>query len=225
MEGGVVDSETKRRLEGVSKRLKELRRLKGWSQQDLAGESGVSKGTIAWLETQKHEPHPRTMRKIAAAIGVEVSDLYPDDAFPLAQAPATPLGDLSRSAYDAYTRNIRTEEEARALRVRIEGEFDGVRDWLKGPEGRSAPAGERLKARKKLGEIATRLNVITLLETEFITALDDKREADPDEAGSHVRGKTTGELADRVAAERQALREEIADEDERKRVEEAGKAG
>jgi transcriptional regulator with XRE-family HTH domain len=223
MEGGIVDSETKRRLEGVARRLKELRRLKGWSQQNLADNAGVSKGTIAWLETQKHEPHPGTMRKIAAAIGVEVADLYPDEDFPLTQAPATPLGDLSRGAYDAYTRNIRTEDEARALRVRIEGEFDGVRDWLKGPEGQSAPAGERLKARKKLGEIATRLNAITLLEAEFITALDDRREVDPE--SSRVRGKTTAELEDRVVAERQALRDAPAEEDERKRIEEAGEAG
>src|SRR5215210_603228 len=104
-------------------RLKELRRLRGISQRDLAEKAGLSTGTIAWLETRKHEPQPRTMRKIAAALGVEVADLYPEADFPLAAAPATPLTELSRGAFDAYIRNVGTEEEARALRVRIDVEF------------------------------------------------------------------------------------------------------
>jgi len=218
----ILDSETKHRLEGVATRLKELRRLKGWSQKDLSDNAGVSKGTIAWLETRKHEPQPRTMRKIAAALGVEVSDLYPEADFPKAEAPDTPLTDLSRGAFDAYIRNIETEEEARRLRTEFGDEFDAVRGWLKSPEGHSAPEGERLMARQMLDEIANRLNVVTLLETEFITALDEKR--DPAES-SRVRGKTTAEITDRVAAEQQTLRDVIATEAERERIEQSGEAG
>jgi len=218
----ILDSETKRRLEGVAERLRELRRLKGWSQKDLSANAGVSTGTVAWLETQKHEPQPRTMRKIAAALGVEVADLYPEADFPKATAPQTPLTDLSRDAFDTYARNVGTEEEARRLRTEFGAEFDALRGWLKSPEGQSAPEGERLKARQKLDEAAARLNLVTLLEAEFITALDDKREA-PE--SSRVQGRTPAEIEDRVAAEQRELKDAIATEAERQRIEEAGEAG
>ena len=217
----VLDSETQHRLEGVATRLKELRRLKGWSQQDLARESGVSKTTVAWLETRKHEPQPRTMRKIAAAVGVEVADLYPESGFPKAQAPKTPFTELSRGAFDAYARTIEAEDEARRLRMAFGDEFDALRDWLKGPEGQSAPEGDRLKARQKLDEAATRLNLVTLMEAEFITDLDALREATE---GSRVRGKNADEVAQRVTAARQELKDAIANEDERQRIDEAGEA-
>jgi hypothetical protein len=162
------------------------------------------------------------MRKIAAALGVEVADLYPEADFPKAEAPQTPLTDLSRDAFDAYSRNVGTEEEARRLRTEFGGEFDALRGWLKSPEGRSAPEGERLKARQKLDEAALRLNLVTLLEAEFITALDDKREA-PE--SSRVRGGSTAEIADRVTAEQGDLKDAIANEAARQRVEEAEEAG
>ena len=219
-----MDSETAHRLEGVAERLKELRRLKGLSQRDLAAKAGLSTGTIAWLETRKHEPQPRTMRKIAAAIGVEVADLYPEANIPLAVAPATPLTALSRDAFDAYVRNVGTEEEARRLRTEFGAEFDALRVWLKGPEGQSAPEGERLKARQKLDEAATRLNLVTLMEAEFITDLDDKREA-PSDAGSRVRGKSADEVADRVTAAQLELKDSIATEAERERIKQSGEAG
>ncbi len=221
-----MDNETAHRREGIAARLKELRRLRGLSQRDLAEKAGLSTGTIAWLETRKHEPQPRTMRKIAAALGVEVSDLYPEAAnIPLAAAPATPLTDLSRGAFDAYTRNVGTEEEARRLRTEFGAEFDALRGWLKGPEGQSAPEGERLKARQKLDEAAARLNLATLLETEFITAMDDKREVPEVPESSSVRGRPAAEIADRTADEQQNLKDAIANEAEQQRIEEAGEAG
>jgi len=193
------------------------------SQRDLAEKAGLSTGTIAWLETRKHEPQPRTMRKIAAALGVQVADLYPETAnIPLATAPATPLTDLSRGAFDAYVRNVGTEEEARRLRTEFGAEFDAVRGWLKSPEGQSAPEGELLKARQKLDEAAARLNLVTLLEAEFITALDDMREA-PE--SSRVEGRSTADIAARTAATLQNLKDAIATEAERERIEQSGEAG
>jgi hypothetical protein len=161
------------------------------------------------------------MRKIAAALGVEVADLYPEADFPKATAPQTPLTDLSRDAFDTYARNVGTEEEARRLRTEFGAEFDALRGWLKGPEGQSAPEGERLKARQKLDEAAARLNLVTLLEAEFITAMDDKREV-PE---SSVRGRPTAEIADRIADEQQKLQDAMEGEAEQQRIEESGKAG
>jgi DNA-binding XRE family transcriptional regulator len=42
-----------------------------WSQRDLAREAGVTQKTIVDLELGRVEPHLKTMRKLAAALGIE----------------------------------------------------------------------------------------------------------------------------------------------------------
>lgn len=59
-------------------RLTRLRELKGYSQRALAKESGVSPATIYELENGRRRPNPSTLRKLAAALSVEVSDLLGD---------------------------------------------------------------------------------------------------------------------------------------------------
>ena len=64
--------------------LARLRELKGFSQRGLAKESGVSPATIYELENGRRRPNPSTLRKLAAALEVEVADLlgadYPKEA-------------------------------------------------------------------------------------------------------------------------------------------------
>ncbi len=67
--------------------VRELRRRKGWSQQELADASGVGQDTISSLELGRHEPRPSTLRKIAGALGVEVADLFGGADTPKAVAP------------------------------------------------------------------------------------------------------------------------------------------
>ncbi|CAN5684936.1 hypothetical protein BH20ACT10_BH20ACT10_15420 [soil metagenome] len=61
------------------KRLRELRRLKVLSMRELEERSGVSYNTIWRLETGKTGAQPRTIRKIAAALGVEPSELVAEE--------------------------------------------------------------------------------------------------------------------------------------------------
>ena len=56
-------------------RLKELREGRFLSQRDLAEKAGVNAVTIARLEGGKQEPTFRTIRKLAAALGVEPGEL------------------------------------------------------------------------------------------------------------------------------------------------------
>lgn len=58
-------------------RLREARENKYLSQAELAKESGVSRATIARIEggTLKTDPHWVTIRRLAAGLGVEPSDL------------------------------------------------------------------------------------------------------------------------------------------------------
>jgi transcriptional regulator with XRE-family HTH domain len=68
-------------------RLRQIREQAGYSQQDLADESGVSQHTISEIELGRRKPQGRTLRKLAKVLGVEVRDLLEETDHPLAQAP------------------------------------------------------------------------------------------------------------------------------------------
>jgi transcriptional regulator with XRE-family HTH domain len=56
-------------------RLKELRRERVLSLRELEGRSGVSYNTIWRIEDGRQGAHPRTIRKLAEALGVKPSEL------------------------------------------------------------------------------------------------------------------------------------------------------
>ena len=56
-------------------RLKRLRRERAMSLRDLGERSGVAYDTINRLELGKQEAQPRTVRKLADALGVEPREL------------------------------------------------------------------------------------------------------------------------------------------------------
>ena len=56
--------------------LEHIRRLRGLSQRELAEKAGVSPATVYELEVGKRPtPRPSTLRKLAVALEVEISDL------------------------------------------------------------------------------------------------------------------------------------------------------
>lgn len=55
--------------------LKELRESKFLTQRELAEKSGVGVATIARIEKSKHQPTFRTIKRLAAALGVDPSEL------------------------------------------------------------------------------------------------------------------------------------------------------
>ena len=56
-------------------RLKELRKERVLSLRELEERSGVSYNTIWRIEDGRQGAHPRTVRKLAEALGVEPSEL------------------------------------------------------------------------------------------------------------------------------------------------------
>ncbi len=56
-------------------RLKELRREQVLSLRELEDKSGVSYNTIWRIEDGRQGAHPRTIRKLADALGVRPSEL------------------------------------------------------------------------------------------------------------------------------------------------------
>ena len=57
------------------RKLKELREERVLSQRDLARMAGLAQGTVWRLENGFKEVHPRTIRKLAGALGVESKEL------------------------------------------------------------------------------------------------------------------------------------------------------
>ena len=56
-------------------RLKELRKLRAFSQQELADASGIGRATISRIERGETGAHGRTLRKLAEVLRVDVSEL------------------------------------------------------------------------------------------------------------------------------------------------------
>jgi transcriptional regulator with XRE-family HTH domain len=61
------------RVEG--ERLRQLRRERALSQRDLSRTTGVAFDTISRLETGKQDAQPKTLRKLAEALGVKPKEL------------------------------------------------------------------------------------------------------------------------------------------------------
>jgi transcriptional regulator with XRE-family HTH domain len=57
-------------------RLKEIRRIKNFSQEDLAYKSGLSLSQIARIETARINPTLSTIFRIARTLDVKLSELF-----------------------------------------------------------------------------------------------------------------------------------------------------
>jgi len=59
----------------VATNLKALRESQAYSQAELAELAGVQKVTVTRIELGRVQPRPRTVRKLAKALGVNPSEL------------------------------------------------------------------------------------------------------------------------------------------------------
>ena len=57
-------------------RIKYLRSLKKWSQEDLALEANVNKNYLSDLERGERNPTIKVLEKIAKAFGISLSELF-----------------------------------------------------------------------------------------------------------------------------------------------------
>jgi transcriptional regulator with XRE-family HTH domain len=56
-------------------RLKELRKLRALSQDELAEAAGIGRATLSRIERGETGAHGRTLRRLAEALGVSVEEL------------------------------------------------------------------------------------------------------------------------------------------------------
>jgi transcriptional regulator with XRE-family HTH domain len=64
-------------MAGFAKRLKELRKARGWTRYRLAKESGLTQEALRLLERPDSNPTLSTLFKLAAAFGIEPAELVP----------------------------------------------------------------------------------------------------------------------------------------------------
>jgi transcriptional regulator with XRE-family HTH domain len=62
-------------MEVNMERLKELRKLRALSQQELAEAAGIGRATLSRIERGETGAHGRTLRRLAQALGVGVEEL------------------------------------------------------------------------------------------------------------------------------------------------------
>ena len=60
----------------MSLRIKELRKSRGWAQQDLASRAGLSRSYLSELETGSKPINVPRLSRIADVLGVELIELF-----------------------------------------------------------------------------------------------------------------------------------------------------
>ncbi len=63
----------------IGDRLRDLRVRRALTQAELAEKADVGTNTVARLERNETEPHMSTLRKLADALGVDPSELVPEE--------------------------------------------------------------------------------------------------------------------------------------------------
>jgi XRE family transcriptional regulator, regulator of sulfur utilization len=145
-------------------RLREIRELRGWSQSKLAEESGVSRDGISNYETGHREAWPATAKKVADALGVEISALVARAEEPVlaagtAEAPkeAGPIEEQWPPAFEEWLK------ENRATRILLSDE-EVIRNFERlafGSDRQAIPDRFEQETRKTLEEEAAVENALT----------------------------------------------------------------
>ena len=60
----------------IRRNLLKIREAKGYTQEKLAYESGMSKGYLSEVESGKKSPTVRTLEKLAETLDIEVSAFF-----------------------------------------------------------------------------------------------------------------------------------------------------
>lgn len=59
-------------------RVRELRKQKGWTQDELESRSGVDAAMISLIENGKRNPTVTTLKKLADALDVRITEVFVD---------------------------------------------------------------------------------------------------------------------------------------------------
>ncbi len=72
----MTDTVEQKLMKQFGKRVAEVRKSRGFTQQELAEDIGMSVVAIAYIETGKRWARLGTLRKIAKTLQVDISELF-----------------------------------------------------------------------------------------------------------------------------------------------------
>lgn len=84
--------------------VKDLREAEGWTQNQLAFHAGLATSVISQVENGKRDPSASTLKKLAEALRVNVSDLFRGEETPKVQAPPSKEAGRRDAWADSYAR-------------------------------------------------------------------------------------------------------------------------
>jgi transcriptional regulator with XRE-family HTH domain len=187
-------------------RLRNIREQAGYSQQDLADESGVSQHTISEIELGRRRPQGRTLRKLAKILNVDVRELLDRELLEVAVG-VTPEEDAEKFEQQLYA-PARIAQDWRRLAQRWEkrlekGDFEArsLEDFIDTLEDvalsmQASVAAERRELMAQYGEDVARnravlrpaLDRLSTLVGDALRKIDAKElEAEAELAGKLAR--------------------------------------
>lgn len=89
-------------------KLRELRKIEGWTQEEVAKRLGVSKQTYSHYENEKRKPSLETIKELASVYQVNIDDIFSDekqdgsDALPIVGKIACGEGILAFEDIEGY---------------------------------------------------------------------------------------------------------------------------
>jgi transcriptional regulator with XRE-family HTH domain len=72
----VKDPQERKFLLAFGRRLAELRKARGLTQNEFADSLDISRLSLAYFETGRRWPRPVTLQKLAKKLGVTISDIF-----------------------------------------------------------------------------------------------------------------------------------------------------
>jgi transcriptional regulator with XRE-family HTH domain len=94
----------------LRKNLKELRKIKGWNQEDLAEASNYSTGFVADVERGKSWVSPEAIEAFAEALGVNIDRLFAVDMVPIKPLSIKDAINLASSVPDSFWSVVQEHE-------------------------------------------------------------------------------------------------------------------
>lgn len=115
-------------------KLRELRNLEGWTQEEVAKKIGVSKQTYSHYENEKRTPSLETIRKLAVVYGVNIDYVFGEEEKNSDEINEKPIIYSAEPVVKLpIVGKISCGNGTVALED-IEGYEDTPRDWLNGGE-------------------------------------------------------------------------------------------
>jgi transcriptional regulator with XRE-family HTH domain len=144
----------------LARNLKQLREMRGWSQQQFAEFSGVPRPTIANLESGDGNPTLNVLLRIAAALGASLERLIGDTEVRLERVAVEELStrqlgqSIARKLFsDASGNQIERFEVAPKSRATLGGSRQGSQRVVSVEHGRIEVRAEGEPVRLKTGDV------------------------------------------------------------------------